>query len=74
MDDGAIFAGEDQGGLDSWAGGEVGEERSDMLRYLLCPLLFGGLSVSLPCHLKEKIKLTGGLAILVCGECEDARE
>lgn len=52
----------------------MGEERSDMLRYLLCPLLFGGLSVSLPCHLKEKIKLTGGLAILVCGECEDARE
>lgn len=39
LDDRAVFAGKNQGGLDTRAGGEMGEERGNMLGHLLRALL-----------------------------------
>lgn len=35
LDDTAVLAGENQGRLYPWSGGQVGEKRSDMLWHLL---------------------------------------
>lgn len=65
LDDRAVFAREDQGGLDSRAGGEVGQKRGDMLWHLLCALL---LKMSdLERNRRGRVQLTGGLAIVLRG-------
>lgn len=70
MDDGPVFAGEDQGRLHSWAGGEVREQRGDMVGDLLHPLMEEQCEASVSAIGEETNgKLTTGVGLAISERC-----